>query len=84
MKPNGVDLGMVWTKPARVDISRAARAGENDLEVTVVTLWPNRIIGDESLPAEKHLTQTNLRKFSAAPPLLPSGLLGPVEILTSL
>ncbi len=82
VKLNGIDLGVVWTKPARVDISRAVRAGENDLEITVVNLWPNRLIGDASLPQEKRLTETNVHKFSAATPLYPSGLLGPVKVLT--
>ena len=79
---NGVDLGVVWTKPARVDITRAAKAGSNRLEITVVNLWPNRLIGDVGLPPEKQFTETNMRKFNAATPLLPSGLLGPVEVLT--
>ena len=83
VRVNGVDLGVVWTKPARVDISRAVRAGRNDLEVTVVNLWPNRLIGDESLPPEKRLTETNMHKFSAATPLYPSGLVGPVTLETS-
>ena len=77
---NGVDLGVLWTKPARMDITRAARAGANELEVTVVNLWPNRLIADESLPPEKRLTETNIHKFSASTPLDPSGLLGPVTL----
>jgi hypothetical protein len=80
VKVNGLDLGVVWTKPARIDISRAARTGENQLEITVVNLWPNRLIGDEALPPEKRLTQTNMHKFGAATPLLPSGLIGPVRL----
>ena len=82
VKLNGTDLGVVWTRPARVDISAAAHAGENDLEISVVNLWPNRLIGDAALPAEKRFTETNIRKFVASTPLLPSGLLGPVTVLT--
>jgi hypothetical protein len=78
---NGVDCGVVWTRPARVDATHAARAGENELEIAVVNLWPNRLIGDERLPNARRFTQTNLRKFTAATPLYPSGLLGPVAVL---
>jgi hypothetical protein len=63
-----------------VDISAAVRAGENNLEISVVNLWPNRLIGDAALPPEKRFTETNIRKFVATTPLLPSGLLGPVTI----
>lgn len=80
VKLNGVDLGVVWTKPARLDITRAARTGTNELTITVVNLWPNRLIGDARLPQEKRLTETNIYKFSAATPLYSSGLLGPVMI----
>jgi hypothetical protein len=79
---NGRDLGVVWTKPARVDITAAVKAGNNDLEITVVNLWPNRLGHDESLPKEQRLTETNIHKFSPASPLLPSGLVGPVSVLT--
>ncbi len=80
---NGADLGVIWTRPARVDITRAVRFGENNLEVTVVNLWPNRLIADESLPPGQRLTETNMHKFSAATPLLPSGLVGPVTLETA-
>lgn len=80
---NGQNLGVVWDKPSRVDITDAARAGENQLEVRVVNLWPNRLKGDEALPKGRRFTETNIHKFTAASPLLPSGLLGPVTILQS-
>jgi hypothetical protein len=77
---NGEPLGILWVPPFRVDISHAVRPTGNLLEVEVVNFWPNRIIGDQSLPAEKRLTRTNVRKFTKDTPLMPSGLLGPVTL----
>jgi len=49
---NGRNLGIVWKPPYRVEAGDALRIGENDLEVRVTNLWPNRLIGDEQLPEE--------------------------------
>jgi hypothetical protein len=49
---NGKNLGILWDPPFRIDITDAAKAGENDLELRVTNLWPNRLIGDEQLPPE--------------------------------
>ncbi|MHC4446074.1 MAG: glycosylhydrolase-like jelly roll fold domain-containing protein, partial [Planctomycetota bacterium] len=53
----------------------------NNLEIEVVNLWPNRLIGDARLPEAKRLTTTNVKKFKPDSPLLPSGLLGPVALV---
>jgi len=78
---NGTELGVVWMAPFRIDISAAARSGVNRLEVKIVNLWPNRLIGDQQLPRAERRTRTNITKFKKDSPLLPSGLLGPVRIL---
>jgi hypothetical protein len=78
---NGESLGIVWTAPWRVDISKTVKNGNNDLKIEVINLWPNRLIGDADKPKEKRLTNTNI-VFKSTDPLLPSGLLGPVEILS--
>ncbi len=49
---NGKDLGLVWKPPYRLDVTDALKAGENALEVGVVNLWVNRMIGDEDLPED--------------------------------
>ena len=49
---NGTNLGILWQGPYRVDLTTVARAGANRLEVEVTNLWPNRLIGDEQLPAD--------------------------------
>lgn len=116
VKLNGRDLGVLWKPPFRVDISTVAKPGENGLEVQVVNLWPNRLIGDEQLPEDGmpwrrstpaswgwdlvgsvwpqwfvdgkpsptgRLTFATHRHFTKDSPLLPSGLLGPVRLVSS-
>jgi hypothetical protein len=78
---NGQDLGVVWTAPWRLEITKAAKVGANELVIEVVNLWPNRLIGDARLPEEQRRTKTNVRKFvRPGLPLLESGLLGPVTL----
>ncbi len=52
VKLNAKDLGVLWKPPYRVEITDAVKAGENRLQVNVVNLWPNRMIGDELLPED--------------------------------
>jgi hypothetical protein len=80
---NGKKVGIAWTRPYRVEITKAVHAGENKLEIDVVNLWPNRMIGDGLLPPEKRFTVSNISVYYEHRPqtLLPSGLLGPVTVL---
>ena len=77
---NGRDLGVVWTKPFRVEISSAMKAGANHLEVEVINSWRNRLIGDRDLPASQRRTATNITVRNDWK-LASSGLLGPVRLL---
>jgi hypothetical protein len=60
---NGHDAGVVWTAPWRAEISKFVRHGDNELEIEVVNLWPNRLIGDSDLPADRRYTKTNVRTY---------------------
>jgi hypothetical protein len=77
---NRRDLGILWTPPFRADITSAVKAGRNDLQIEVANLWPNRLIGDRSLPEAQRLASTTWNPFTKDSPLLKSGLLGPVTI----
>jgi hypothetical protein len=79
---NGVDCGVVWTAPFRVDISKAVKEGENTIRIEVVNTWNNRLVGDSHLPKEKRITSTMYPFKMEGKPLLPAGLLGPVVIET--
>lgn len=47
---NGKNLGVAWTTPFRLKITDAVVPGNNQLEIEVANLWPNRLIGDEQYP----------------------------------
>ncbi|WP_340113249.1 glycosyl hydrolase [Maribellus mangrovi] len=79
---NDNDLGVVWKKPFRMDISSALHEGENEIQIKVVNLWVNRLIGDAQPEVTEKLTYTVMPFYRADSPLKPSGLLGPVSILS--
>jgi hypothetical protein len=79
---NGSDVGIAWTEPFRVELTGHLKATDNQLEIEVTNLWPNRLIGDSRLPPEERITGTNITKFQEDSPLRESGLLGPVRLLT--
>lgn len=60
---NGRYLGILWKPPYQVDITSAARAGENRLEVRVTNLWVNRLIGDEQHPDDCEWDGSRLKAF---------------------
>jgi hypothetical protein len=79
---NGKSAGTIWAMPYRLDITDALGSGSNVLELEVTNLWPNRLIGDAQPGVRHTYTQTNIRKYTASSPLLPSGLMGPVTLET--
>ena len=84
VKLNGRDLGVVWCDPWEVELPAGLlREKSNELEITVANRWPNRLIGDQALSPEKRRTKTTWNPFQKTSPLLPSGLIGPVQLMTS-
>jgi hypothetical protein len=80
VKLNGCETGVVWKSPYALDVTDAVQRGRNRLEVRVVNVWVNRLIADAALPPEQRLTWASWNPFLAGDMLLPSGLLGPVQI----
>ena len=115
VKLNEKNLGILWKPPFRLDVTNIIKAGDNVLEIQVVNLWPNRLIGDEQLPDDSKRRKQSQDQWSPAgnllewpqwlledkssptgrqtfstwqlwkkdDPLLESGLLGPVKLLTT-
>lgn len=103
---NRNNLGVLWKKPYCIEITDAAKAGSNVLEIAATNLWPNRLIGDEQLPDDSgrekewmkqwpqwivdnlpspsgRLTFASWRFYKKDDPLLPSGVIGPVTVRSS-
>jgi hypothetical protein len=78
---NGQPLGVAWTPPYAVT-APCLKATGNVLEIAVVNLWANRLIGDAALPPAERIANlhTSENPFKKDHPLLPSGLYGPVTI----
>jgi hypothetical protein len=86
VKLNGREITTCWIAPFRADITDYLEAGDNFLEIEVVNMWTNRLIGDGKLPDDERLTRTNIDKFDgpeAEKYLRTSGLLGPVKLVFS-
>jgi hypothetical protein len=80
---NGQALGILWKTPYRVDVTGALKTGANKVEIKVTNPWVNRIIGDRQPNTAKTYTFTSPKYYKADSKLVPSGLLGPVEIIRS-
>ena len=78
---NGHDLGVAWKAPFRLEIpAEYLHDGINSLEIKVINLWVNRIIGDLQPDAGRTWTYVASNFYTADSTLVPSGLLGPVTV----
>ena len=73
---NGIDCGIAWHWPNRVDVTKAIRKGKNTLVIEVVNTWHNALKGVEAGKAPYGGIWTNARYRSKGDKLLPAGLLG--------
>lgn len=83
VKINGHQMQVLWSAPFQFDITPFVKSGDNELEVEVVNMWVNRLIGDGKLPENERITRTNINKFDAPDAekyLRVSGLVGPVKL----
>ena len=79
---NGQYLGTLWKAPYTIDVTEALKQQDNLLEIKLVNLWVNRVIGDKQRGIAKKYTWASYNgAFRSTSALQPSGLLGPVQIL---
>ncbi|MBQ6578300.1 MAG: discoidin domain-containing protein [Bacteroidales bacterium] len=76
---NGEHAGFLWKAPYKVNFEGMLRPGKNTVEIKVINLWPNRLIGDAQ-PGAEGTTFTTMPFYRADSPLTPAGLMGPVEV----
>lgn len=74
--------GGLWTAPYQLNISDLVKTGENKLKIEIVNTWVNRIVGDLKLPEVQRETWMIHNSYNAESPLQPSGLFGPVKIIS--
>ena len=76
---NGEHAGFLWNAPYELTFTGKLKRGTNTVEIRVVNLWVNRLIGDAQPGVEGH-TFSPVPFYNAESPLLPSGLIGPVRL----
>jgi hypothetical protein len=79
---NGKSLGVVWHAPYRMELTGALRSGTNKISIKVINTWVNRLIGDQQSDVTEKYSFTDIEPYKADSALLPSGLLGPIRVLS--
>ena len=77
VRVNGIDCGVLWTDPFRIEVTGALRPGRNTVEVDVANAWMNRLIAD---PGKTFAPVAGV--YAPTAPLRPSGVSGPVLLQT--
>jgi len=79
IKVNDIDCGTLWARPYELDISKQIQPGVNKIEIAVSNTWHNRLIGDQSLSAEKRVTWTTA-PYRLKEPLQSAGITGKIVL----
>jgi hypothetical protein len=56
---NDKSVGILWTKPFKLNIKDYIKQGKNKIEVKITNMWINRLTGDMDLPVEEKFCRTN-------------------------
>jgi hypothetical protein len=80
VRVNGKELRTLWAAPWRVEVTDNLKPGMNEVEVEVINVWNNRLVGDLALPEAQRSTFLTTPTVKRDAPLLPAGLLGPVQL----
>jgi len=78
VRVNGILVRTLWAPPFKVDITSALKPGTNQLVVEVTSTWRNRLAYDSTRAESERKTWT--LNSPGAVPLIPAGLLGPVNL----
>ena len=81
IKLNGKNVGALWTKPYKVDITEFLKKGNNELEIEVSNTWVNQLIHQARLNAEDRTTWTLIDVIKPDQPLVHSGIWGNISIV---
>src|SRR5680860_734759 len=57
---NDKRVGVLWTKPFKLEIQEFIKEGVNKIEIEITNMWINRLTGDMGLPVDEKFTKTNV------------------------
>ncbi len=60
---NGKKVSTLWKAPYRIYIDDFVKKGTNTLEIEVTNLWPNKLIGDESVSLDYERKGNKIKKL---------------------
>jgi len=81
VKVNGEVADTLWAAPYQTDIAPYLHQGNNTITIEVTSTWFNRLVYDAKLPEDQRRTWV-IGGPSAKERMRPSGLIGPVELVS--